>query len=101
MRALLGIDAAWTEVQPSGVALVVDEGAGWQLVKVAASYRAFTDHAANGGSARHLGTRPDPPGPPGRGRSPRRSRCNRYAIVEVTDRRTGNIRKSYRVTLWR
>lgn len=40
--------------------MVIDEGAGWQLVKVAASYRAFTDQAANGGSARHRGTRPDP-----------------------------------------
>jgi hypothetical protein len=39
---------------------VVDEGAGWRLVKVAASYRAFTDEAANGGSARDLGSKPDP-----------------------------------------
>lgn len=60
MRAVMGIDAAWTEGQPSGVALVVDEGAGWRLVKVAASYKAFMDAAADGGFSRHLGSKPDP-----------------------------------------
>lgn len=60
MRAVLGIDAAWTERQPSGVALVVDNGAGWRLHKIAASYMAFTDEADDGRYARHLGSKPDP-----------------------------------------
>jgi hypothetical protein len=40
-RALLGIDAAGTEREPSSVALIVDNGSGWQLVNVSASYTAF------------------------------------------------------------
>ncbi len=60
MRAVLGIDAAWTERQPSGVALVVDNGAGWRLHKIAASYKAFTDEADDGRYTRHLGSKPDP-----------------------------------------
>lgn len=39
MGAVLGIDAAWTKCQPSGAALVVDHGAGWRPLKIAASYR--------------------------------------------------------------
>lgn len=60
MRAVLGIDAAWTEHQPSGVALAVDDGAGWRLVKVAASYKAFMDEAAHDGYSKHLGSKADP-----------------------------------------
>ncbi|MFK4771902.1 hypothetical protein [Rhizobium sp. ZW T2_16] len=59
MRAVLGIDAAWTERQPSGVALVVDNGAGWHLLKIAASYKAFTE-TDDRRYARHLGSKPDP-----------------------------------------
>jgi predicted RNase H-like nuclease len=59
MRAVLGIDAAWTEHQPSGVSLVVDDGTGWRLLKIAASYKAFTDEAEHAQYARHLGSLPD------------------------------------------
>ena len=41
MRVVLGIDAAWTERQPSGVALVVDDGTGWRLLAAEASYGHF------------------------------------------------------------
>lgn len=41
VRAVLGIDAAWTEREPSGVALVVDEGSEWTLLAVAPSYLSF------------------------------------------------------------
>lgn len=41
MRAVLGIDAAWTHTQPSGVAMAVDSGTGWRLGTVAPSYRHF------------------------------------------------------------
>ncbi|MBY5646013.1 DUF429 domain-containing protein [Rhizobium leguminosarum] len=41
MKSVLGIDAAWTEREPSGVALIADSGSGWRLVQVAASYDAF------------------------------------------------------------
>jgi hypothetical protein len=42
-RAVLGIDAAWTATQPSGVAVVSEEPGGWRLVAVANSYRSFCD----------------------------------------------------------
>jgi predicted RNase H-like nuclease len=38
---VLGIDAAWTAHNPSGVAVIIDEGNGWRLVAAAASYPAF------------------------------------------------------------
>jgi hypothetical protein len=41
VRAVLGIDAAWTLAQPSGVALVVERPEGWQLIAVASSYLDF------------------------------------------------------------
>lgn len=41
MRAVLGIDAAWTSTQPSGVALVVGSVGNWSLLRVASSYQAF------------------------------------------------------------
>jgi len=40
-RAVLGIDAAWTLTQPSGVALVARRGSRWHLIAVAASYQRF------------------------------------------------------------
>lgn len=40
-RSVLGIDAAWTHAQPSGVALVSETPAGWELVAVEASYQRF------------------------------------------------------------
>ena len=41
MRAVLGIDAAWTLTHPSGVALVVERMNGWHLIATAASYQRF------------------------------------------------------------
>ena len=41
MRAVLGIDAAWTVTQPSGVALAEETLSGWRLVAVEASYQRF------------------------------------------------------------
>ncbi|MGQ8633346.1 DUF429 domain-containing protein [Agrobacterium sp. DKPNP3] len=41
MTAILGIDAAWTATEPSGVALVVKDGSCWRLRAVAASYDHF------------------------------------------------------------
>lgn len=41
MRAVLGIDAAWTLTQPSGVALVLETAAGWRLNALAPSYQHF------------------------------------------------------------
>ena len=59
MTAVLGIDAAWTFTEPSGVALVERHGANWRLVRVAASYQAFlSDDQLEG--ARHRGSTPNP-----------------------------------------
>ena len=41
MNAILGIDAAWTINQPSGVALAERTALGWQCVAVAPSYDTF------------------------------------------------------------
>lgn len=41
MPVVLGIDAAWTTKEPSGVALVRGEGAEWRCLAVAPSYGAF------------------------------------------------------------
>lgn len=41
MVAILGIDAAWTEHEPSGVALLAGEGDRWTCVAVAPSYQSF------------------------------------------------------------
>jgi predicted RNase H-like nuclease len=46
MRTVLGIDAAWTERQPSGVALVADGEAGWCLLALEPSYADFISCAA-------------------------------------------------------
>jgi hypothetical protein len=57
-RAVLGIDAAWTGTQPSGVALVEETTQGWRLVAVETSYARF--HALAGGpeAGRPVGSRP-------------------------------------------
>ncbi|SMQ70868.1 Predicted nuclease (RNAse H fold) [Devosia lucknowensis] len=47
MRSVLGIDAAWTPGNPSGVAVARDDGAGWRLVAAAGSYAAFHTLAGN------------------------------------------------------
>ncbi|MGR9289913.1 hypothetical protein ACU8OS_15795 [Rhizobium leguminosarum] len=61
MRAVLGIEAAWTEREPSGVALIVDLGSGWRLVEVASSYAAFVSHKDADPIVRHRGSLPDAP----------------------------------------
>jgi predicted RNase H-like nuclease len=58
MRSVLGIDAAWTERQPSGIALIADEGSGWRLLDAAASYEAFLREETGAPSARHQGSIP-------------------------------------------
>jgi predicted RNase H-like nuclease len=45
MRTVLGIDAAWTLTQPSGVALVAEAATGWQLIAVEPSYQRFQARA--------------------------------------------------------
>ncbi len=40
---VLGLDAAWTSTQPSGVALAAKDAEGWRLIRVAASYGRFQD----------------------------------------------------------
>jgi predicted RNase H-like nuclease len=60
-RAVLGIDAAWTETQPSGVALVVDAEGGWRLAAVEASYDHFLARASGdaSGEERPRGSKPN------------------------------------------
>jgi hypothetical protein len=41
MRTVLGIDAAWTEAQSSGVALAEETASGWRLQAAAISYARF------------------------------------------------------------
>jgi len=41
LRVALGIDAAWTATQPSGVALAVETAKGWRLAAVESSYARF------------------------------------------------------------
>jgi predicted RNase H-like nuclease len=41
MQAVLGIDAAWTEKEPSGVALAISDGSRWKLAGVSPSYAYF------------------------------------------------------------
>lgn len=60
LKVILGIDAAWTEREPSGVALIADNGSGWALVEAAASYTAFLGVEKDAGPiARHRGSVPD------------------------------------------
>jgi predicted RNase H-like nuclease len=41
MRSVLGIDAAWTLTQPSGVAMAVESCGHWSLIAAASSYQRF------------------------------------------------------------
>ena len=43
MKIVIGIDAAWTARNPSGVALIIDDDEGWKLVCVESSYTEFVD----------------------------------------------------------
>jgi predicted RNase H-like nuclease len=46
MPTILGIDAAWTASEPSGVALVQAQGTAWRCLAVAPSYEAFLSLAS-------------------------------------------------------
>jgi predicted RNase H-like nuclease len=61
MRAVLGIDAAWTLTEPSGVALVVESRGAWRLIAAEPSYKRFQIRAETGSptQARPRGSRPD------------------------------------------
>jgi predicted RNase H-like nuclease len=61
MQVVLGIDAAWTLTQPSGVALVGNQNGNWELLCVAASYLHFLAQADRALIAeKHpVGSRPD------------------------------------------
>jgi len=58
MHAVLGIDAAWTPRNPSGVALVVQNSGRWSLARVASSYDLFTGRKSG---TLALASRPDIP----------------------------------------
>jgi predicted RNase H-like nuclease len=60
-RAVLGVDAAWTEGQPSGVALAVEAEGGWRLAAVEASYAGFfaRGDGVAAGEERPRGEKPD------------------------------------------
>src|SRR5260370_8856617 len=62
MLAILGIDAAWTLTQPSGVALVAKHSTGWRLTAAGPSYRDFYARTDRSLSAEELpsGSPPDP-----------------------------------------
>jgi predicted RNase H-like nuclease len=45
MTTILGIDAAWTATQPSGVALVQQQGTRWRCIDAAPSYASFSERA--------------------------------------------------------
>lgn len=60
MRVVLGIDAAWTEREPSGVALIMDDGSGWRLGQVCASYEEFLLAPDSDPITRHRGSVPNP-----------------------------------------
>lgn len=63
MISILGIDAAWTSTEPSGVALVAGEGSEWRTLCVAPSYEAFiacaSGHKVNWQSGSFNGSVPD------------------------------------------
>jgi len=58
MSTILGIDAAWTSTEPSGIALLRGDGAVWQCLAVAPSYASFI--AAATGTAVEWSTKPAP-----------------------------------------
>ena len=60
---VLGIDAAWTDHQPSGIALVQNTATGWRCLAVAPSDKAFIDQASGktwDQEQKATGSRPDP-----------------------------------------
>ena len=62
-HCVLGIDAAWTAHNPSGVALVQRAAEGWQCLSLAPSYNTFLALSAGqplDGSRKAQGSEPDP-----------------------------------------
>ena len=60
---VLGIDAAWTAHQPSGIALVQNTATGWSSLAVAPSYEAFIGQASGQAwdpQQKATGSRPNP-----------------------------------------
>ncbi len=60
---ILGIDAAWTAHQPSGIALVQRTNAGWSCLALAPSYETFIAQASGqvwDAQQKASGSRPDP-----------------------------------------
>lgn len=49
MKSVLGIDAAWTDREPSGVALIAGDASGWRLIEVASSYAEFLRQESDDG----------------------------------------------------
>jgi predicted RNase H-like nuclease len=63
MTTILGIDAAWTAKQPSGVALVQKHGARWRCIFAAPSYMSFIERADGrlpDWTRTSIGSSPDP-----------------------------------------
>lgn len=63
MTIILGIDAAWTATQPSGVALVQQQGTRWRCIDAAPSYASFIERAdglAPDWTRAAVGSVPDP-----------------------------------------
>lgn len=62
IRTVLGLDAAWTAHQPSGVALVQEQGQRWHCLAVVPSYASFLAFAEGhpvDWEARHRGSTPE------------------------------------------
>jgi predicted RNase H-like nuclease len=59
MSAVLGIDAAWTATNPSGVALAVKGHSAWQLVALSPSYQCFIARADGRHNCVATGSWPD------------------------------------------
>jgi predicted RNase H-like nuclease len=64
MRSVLGIDAAWTCKNPSGVALAAETARGWELITVEPSYQHFLTLNAKDPALKNraLGSIPNPLG---------------------------------------
>jgi predicted RNase H-like nuclease len=62
MTIILGIDAAWTASQPSGVALVSSAAGNWRLIFAGSSSRHLLDHSKEGliSNSRPLGSVAEP-----------------------------------------
>lgn len=64
-QTILGIDAAWTVSQPSGIALVQQRGSGWHCITLAPSYHSFiaeaAEHATDWSVTRFPGSEPGIP----------------------------------------